>query len=1537
MDPFSDDDSFDDVPAVEVPVDTGDDLGSFLEFAGVSTERPSLRKPWMKFHKFNLVKTVEEVAAIVDKAIAHGRCALDLETEGFDNRIDYDEENRPSTRHQIVGYCLSVKGVGYYIPVRHLFNPRMGERDPNVPRAGVEAEMRRLLQAARPEVEGEPYVHNVVPAPKVVIYFWNSKFDQEFLYAVTGIDIWHPVSFEDGMLAAYSIYSDDDLGLKSNAVRRLAVYDGDTKIQYEMIELPELFPSNTKKADRKMATLYPEDDSDVVLYGCSDAICTELLCETKGEWEFALPKVKYEYKEVVSLAKAKHDFTYRLEKRTVQGVRDMERRRVLEDKQEIAELLKKAEVELERYRSLIVDLAAKHGFENFNPASPIQLSDFLFEKNGLDLHPKPEKGASGQYTTSADVLEALYESIDDAPKVLEWIVKYRQVEKIIGTYLKSMLENCDEHDQLRFKFNQTGAATGRFTASSGEPDHGYAGIPIQGIPARDDPKKPEVAQSLRRAFIARTGYTLVKIDYAGQELRIVSNISKEPKWVNEFLNASKEGREADLHTLTAKAFFGEHITRENKKERNMGKCVHPDTLVASSKGLVPIKSLGDFGNTEGFVDAPDGLLVDGNPVVQLYNGGVKPLFHVVTRYGVLTCTAEHRFVMADGSLVRAGDLQVTQALETPPPKIERLVEPQGFEWATDQLSDLGAFLVRANAIAIGSAWEVRIDGEKYTVVPSQGGPNRVLGVFPAGEGLCLDLTLGTKEHLYRANGLLTHNTANFALIYGGGTGAIMRATKCDKVEAARRKQNFDKSVPVFAAWVKGQHSFVKKHKGVYTAFKRFIAIPDAGLNAGDIDSYGKPVQEQDVGKIRAACERKSTNYPIQGCLNFNSLVMTRTGQQPIGHLVNHGIPFEVWLGDQWVEAAAYNMGACELAEIQLKDGTTIDCDTRHKLLIVTDEGQDWVEYKDLQPGMRVATALCESLEYAPSQPMPPMPQRIQRSPVAAVVPTVAPSKYGEFWYWIGRYVGDGWLDPRGGLTYFFGDHERPALERCKAFWREAGLNPQEDEITHTPHTKTSTRYRLTIWSVNLYDWLLQLGLKEGVTAHTKRCPERIFSETLEHRKAFLKGVMESDGHKPKLPLKIDGVWDRKSKKGNPFNVHLCQRPLLVDLKRLLRTVGVESVVRGPYRSGADKDGNDTTSYRLDIQRRMYESNVEGKSARLPKFNDMDAPKFLVENFLSKGPFPKSSFGGNESAYNLYLRLQGGGCVSVYTLKYLCSMLNVELDYPIYGYKRLVSKTALGRVEDTYTLHVKHALHRFESDGVITKNSGADIMKLSLTLLLKEFILRGWRKEGGDDSVRVLMTVHDELVFEIRHDRLMEALPIIIEHMESPSKFAGWQIPLVVEPLVSLSWEAKYDWLKILKGEEPVPEWLVDYVKPGVAFVPKPKEAPKATGHATASVPPPPKAMSDRPPPKPVTGTVTVATFVLGRHDILSEKSVRVVFNAVSGAIDPDSGVYLRLVTQDGDVLVDVNDRFFVIPELLQINLNERLAGSIYHEVKEEAS
>lgn len=684
------------------PVDEDEeqDLANMMANLGIQGQRRDdtregalLEKPWMKFHRFVLVKTVEEVKDLVDRAIAHGRCALDLETEGFDNRIEYDDAGKPYTRHKIVGYCVGLKGVGYYIPIRHNYDKVLGEANPNVPLEGTNAEIKRLCQASQPVLteagfKEDPYASmQWETPPRCVIYMWHSKFDQEFLYPVTGIDFWHPSSFEDGLLAAYVLYTDDSLGLKDKAAEKLSISDPDIKDEqgnprvypYEMIKFEDLFPKGTKKSNMKFANLYPEPGLPMVMYGCSDGICTELICEAKRiKVDFAKQPAGYTYNNVLTpIAKGSFVSTYKLEKQTVQAVRVMERARAKVDTEALGGLLEEAREEKKIYQDKITKLAAAKGFPDFNPGSSAQLSEFLFESRGLDINPKPEKNeSSGQYKTDAATLEAMFEAHPDI-EVLAWIVKYRQIDKIIGTYLEGLVNNCDENSCLRFNFKQTGAATGRFTAPAGLPDHGFSGIPIQGIPARNDPKKPKVAHSLRRMFVARTGYTLVKIDYAGQELRIVANISREPKWVNEFLDARKEGREADLHTLTAQAFFGAHITKDHKLERNMGKI------------------------------------------------------------------------------------------------------------------------------------------------------------------------------------------ANFSLIYGGGVQAIQRATKCDKVEASRRKANFDKSVPTFARWVAGQHAAVKRHKGVYTGFNRFLAIPDANVKPGDLIN-GRPVDEQEARKIRAGCERKSTNFPIQG-------------------------------------------------------------------------------------------------------------------------------------------------------------------------------------------------------------------------------------------------------------------------------------------------------------------------------------------------------------------------------------------------------------------------------------------------------------------------------------------------------------------------------------------------------------------------------------------------------------------------------------------------------------------------------------------------
>jgi len=673
---FSDDDSGDDDMDPEAIMDS---MGTSVE-----PQLTDIFKAWMYYHEFVIVDSIEQLEGVIEQAFKTGKCSLDLETQGLDNRIynrnpdsirgpfeEYWDGPRPArvlqTVHKIVGYCLSPDGyTGYYVPVRHTDEGSKA----NLDLVAVGKLIKKLCLASQPVIKPEGRVIDPLASPliepaKVKLFFWHAKFDQEFLLPVTGIDFWHPESFEDGMLVYYCIYTNDkNLSLKDKSKKKLKVKRGadfitahikpdpknakhelveesptGTYINYEMIELKDLF---RRGRPIEFGSLSPDE---VRYYACADAICTYLHCDH--------PEIQSAIKD------KKFAGIYRIEKQVVQVLRWMERNRIKIDHEYVRKLFSDAREEADGYRKQIVALAEQKGFSGFDPQSTQQLSEFLFASpNGLNIEPKPEKTKDeirNQYKTDADTLEKLVENHPDINPILITIVKFRQVEKVIGTYLTGMLNNCDENSELRYQFKQTGAPTGRFTAPSGDPAHGYGGIPIHGIPSTYDEKKPKVATALRKAFVARTGYTMVKVDFAGEELRIVTNLSGEPVWIKEFNEGS-----GDLHTITAKAFFGNEITKQQRQQGKM---------------------------------------------------------------------------------------------------------------------------------------------------------------------------------------------ANFSLVYGGGTMAIMRATKCSQQEAARRKQNFDKAMPVFSEWVKKQKALVRRDKGVYTAFGRWMAVPD-------VDSPDKA--------IVAACERYSLNYPIQG-------------------------------------------------------------------------------------------------------------------------------------------------------------------------------------------------------------------------------------------------------------------------------------------------------------------------------------------------------------------------------------------------------------------------------------------------------------------------------------------------------------------------------------------------------------------------------------------------------------------------------------------------------------------------------------------------
>jgi len=122
-----------------------------------------------------------------------------------------------------------------------------------------------------------------------------------------------------------------------------------------------------------------------------------------------------------------------------------------------------------------------------------------------------------------------------------------------STYLLPLLKlaKADASSRIYTSFNQTGTATGRL--SSREPN-------LQNIPVRS-----ALGRSVREAFIAKEGYTLVSIDYSQIELRLLAHFSQDEALVKAF----KEG--VDIHLATATILFGE---QEAKAKRSFAKSIN---------------------------------------------------------------------------------------------------------------------------------------------------------------------------------------------------------------------------------------------------------------------------------------------------------------------------------------------------------------------------------------------------------------------------------------------------------------------------------------------------------------------------------------------------------------------------------------------------------------------------------------------------------------------------------------------------------------------------------------------------------------------------------------------------------------------------------------------------------------------------------------------------------------------------------------------------------------------------------------------------
>lgn len=185
----------------------------------------------------------------------------------------------------------------------------------------------------------------------------------------------------------------------------------------------------------------------------------------------------------------------------------------------------------------------------FNLNSPKQLGDVLFDT--LGLKPKNQKKtAGGQRSTKESELEKLR---DEHP-IIERILRYRELQKLVSTYIDNLPGFVAADGRLHTTFIQTGAATGRMATQN----PGLQNIPI----------RTKESRAIRQAFVAAPGYRIVSIDYSQIELRIAAILAHDQTLIDIFR------RGEDIHTGVAIRVFGVDASEVTSEMRRKAKVIN---------------------------------------------------------------------------------------------------------------------------------------------------------------------------------------------------------------------------------------------------------------------------------------------------------------------------------------------------------------------------------------------------------------------------------------------------------------------------------------------------------------------------------------------------------------------------------------------------------------------------------------------------------------------------------------------------------------------------------------------------------------------------------------------------------------------------------------------------------------------------------------------------------------------------------------------------------------------------------------------------
>lgn len=191
----------------------------------------------------------------------------------------------------------------------------------------------------------------------------------------------------------------------------------------------------------------------------------------------------------------------------------------------------------------------KHAGVEFNINSPKQLGEILFDKLGLIVKNQKKTGTGARSTRESEL-----EKMKNLHPIINEIFAYRELQKLLSTYIDSIPQLVDKENRLHATFSQTGTTTGRM--SSQNPN-------LQNIPIRT-----ELGRNIRNAFVATDGYKFVAFDYSQIELRVAAFLSHDEKLIENFKNGG------DIHAKVASDIFDVPIDMVDAEMRREAKVIN---------------------------------------------------------------------------------------------------------------------------------------------------------------------------------------------------------------------------------------------------------------------------------------------------------------------------------------------------------------------------------------------------------------------------------------------------------------------------------------------------------------------------------------------------------------------------------------------------------------------------------------------------------------------------------------------------------------------------------------------------------------------------------------------------------------------------------------------------------------------------------------------------------------------------------------------------------------------------------------------------